>query len=63
MYRDAIKSELSKENAEAWEKYKNATGEEKGKALEQIRELKKLTPEERIELFEKSQARKKGGKR
>lgn len=63
LYRDAIKSELRKENAEVWEKYANATGEEKVKALDQIRELKKLTPEERIELFEKSQARKKGGKR
>lgn len=63
LYKEAVSSELRKENKNLRQQAANATGEEKEKLLGKIRSTKKLTPEERIELFEKYQQRRKTSRR
>lgn len=59
LYRDAVNSELRKENREIWDAAKKLSGQEKDDLIKKQRSSKKLTPEERIELYERYQQRRK----
>lgn len=63
LYRDAVNSELRKENREIWDAAKKLSGQEKDDLIKKQRSSKKLTPEERIELFEKYQQRRSTNRR
>lgn len=63
LYKEAVIDENWRQAQDLKKQAEKATGEEKARILSQIKPYKKLTPEERIELYEKYQQRRSTNRR